>query len=66
MLLGDPEGLAPGWIFGRGDCGYKGGKSLPEIMVCKIMVHKARTNFDLASLQNFFQSKQFVNLFHGF
>lgn len=36
MLLGDPIGLAPGWIFGRGDCGYKGGKSLPEIMVSKI------------------------------
>lgn len=35
VLLGDPEGLAPGWIFGRGDCGYKGGKSLPEIMVCR-------------------------------
>lgn len=33
VVLGDPEGLAPGWIFGRGDCGYRGGKTLPEIMV---------------------------------
>ncbi|XP_050498757.1 RDS/peripherin-like protein xRDS35 [Diabrotica virgifera virgifera] len=32
ILLGSPGGLAPGWIFGRGDCGYSGGKTLLEIM----------------------------------
>nr|XP_023028857.1 peripherin-2 [Leptinotarsa decemlineata] len=32
ILLEDPEGKAPGWIFGRGDCGYAGGKTLLEIM----------------------------------
>ncbi|KAK9876900.1 hypothetical protein WA026_015936 [Henosepilachna vigintioctopunctata] len=32
LLLDDPEGVAPGWIFGRGDCGYTGGKSIAEIM----------------------------------
>ncbi|XP_044754210.1 peripherin-2 [Coccinella septempunctata] len=32
LLLEDPYGVAPGWIFGRGDCGYTGGKSVAEIM----------------------------------
>lgn len=32
LLLEDPFGVAPGWIFGRGDCGYTGGKSVAEIM----------------------------------
>ncbi|KAL3269978.1 hypothetical protein HHI36_009033 [Cryptolaemus montrouzieri] len=32
LLLEDPDGVAPGWIFGRGDCGYTGGKSVAEIM----------------------------------
>jgi hypothetical protein len=32
-ILNDPEGVAPGWIFGRGDCGYKRGKTLGDIMV---------------------------------
>ncbi|XP_030763899.1 photoreceptor outer segment membrane glycoprotein 2 isoform X2 [Sitophilus oryzae] len=32
VLLYDPEGIAPGWIFGRGDCGYARGKTLTEIM----------------------------------
>ncbi|KAG5872330.1 hypothetical protein JTB14_023598 [Gonioctena quinquepunctata] len=32
FVLGDLEGRAPGWIFGRGDCGYTGGKTLLEIM----------------------------------
>ncbi|XP_057652761.1 peripherin-2-like [Diorhabda carinulata] len=32
ILLGDPEEPAPGWIFGRGDCGYTGGKTVLEIM----------------------------------
>ncbi|CAG9818996.1 unnamed protein product [Phaedon cochleariae] len=32
ILLEDPQGLAPGWIFGKGDCGYSGGKTLIEIM----------------------------------
>ncbi|XP_018578044.1 peripherin-2-like [Anoplophora glabripennis] len=32
ILLQDPEGTAPGWLFGRGDCGYARGKTLTEIM----------------------------------
>ncbi|KAL1494576.1 hypothetical protein ABEB36_010152 [Hypothenemus hampei] len=32
ILLYDPDGVAPGWIFGRGDCGYARGKTLTEIM----------------------------------
>lgn len=32
LLMGSPHGTAPGWIFGRGDCGYTGGKSIAEIM----------------------------------
>ncbi|XP_066248023.1 photoreceptor outer segment membrane glycoprotein 2-like [Euwallacea similis] len=32
ILLFDPEGVAPGWIFGRGDCGYARGKTLTELM----------------------------------
>ncbi|KAJ8917851.1 hypothetical protein NQ315_010764 [Exocentrus adspersus] len=32
ILLNDPEGVAPGWIFGRGDCGYARGKTLAEMM----------------------------------
>ncbi|XP_063925097.1 photoreceptor outer segment membrane glycoprotein 2 [Zophobas morio] len=31
-ILNDADGVAPGWIFGRGDCGYGGGKSLMHIM----------------------------------
>ncbi|KAH0811421.1 hypothetical protein GEV33_011373 [Tenebrio molitor] len=31
-ILNDPEGVAPGWIFGRGDCGYNRGKTLGDIM----------------------------------
>uniref|UniRef100_A0AAR5PPU1 Tetraspanin n=2 Tax=Dendroctonus ponderosae TaxID=77166 RepID=A0AAR5PPU1_DENPD len=32
ILLYDPEGTSPGWVFGRGDCGYARGKTLTEIM----------------------------------
>ncbi|XP_050310113.1 photoreceptor outer segment membrane glycoprotein 2 [Anthonomus grandis grandis] len=32
IMLYDVEGVAPGWIFGRGDCGYARGKTLTEIM----------------------------------
>ncbi|KAF7285860.1 photoreceptor outer segment membrane glycoprotein 2-like [Rhynchophorus ferrugineus] len=32
VLLYDPQGVAPGWIFGRGDCGYSRGKTLTELM----------------------------------
>ncbi|XP_060530101.1 photoreceptor outer segment membrane glycoprotein 2 [Cylas formicarius] len=32
ILLYDREGIAPGWIFGRGDLGYTRGKTLTEIM----------------------------------
>ncbi|RZB40474.1 photoreceptor outer segment membrane glycoprotein 2 [Asbolus verrucosus] len=32
ILLNDPDGVAPGWIFGRGDCGYNRGKTLGDIM----------------------------------
>ncbi|CAG9763271.1 unnamed protein product [Ceutorhynchus assimilis] len=32
ILLYDQEGVAPGWLFGRGDCGYARGKTLTEIM----------------------------------
>lgn len=32
-MLHDPEGTSPGWVFGRGDCGYARGKTLTEIMV---------------------------------
>ncbi|CAG9862068.1 unnamed protein product [Phyllotreta striolata] len=31
-IMGEPRGLAPGWVFGRGDFGYSGGKSIIEIM----------------------------------
>lgn len=33
ILLDDPRGTAPGWLFGRGDCGYARGKTLAETMV---------------------------------
>ncbi|CAH0554689.1 unnamed protein product [Brassicogethes aeneus] len=32
-LLPDQKGLSPGWVFGRGDCGYFRGKTLNEIMM---------------------------------
>lgn len=35
VILGEPKGPAPGWILGRGDCGYNRGKSLGEIMVAQ-------------------------------
>ncbi|CAH1115182.1 unnamed protein product [Psylliodes chrysocephalus] len=32
IFMGDPGGISPGWVFGRGDCGYSGGQSIIEIM----------------------------------
>lgn len=40
--------MAPGWIFGRGDCGYMGGRTVYDIMevrqyslcFCPYFVHK--------------------------
>lgn len=31
-ILMNTGGTAPGWLFGRGDCGYTRGKGLYEIM----------------------------------
>lgn len=32
VLLMNLGGTAPGWLFGRGDCGWNRGKTLDEIM----------------------------------
>nr|CAD7202123.1 unnamed protein product [Timema douglasi] len=33
VFLGDPKCTAPGWLFGRGDFGYRWGATLEEIML---------------------------------
>ncbi|KAJ8946890.1 hypothetical protein NQ318_008246 [Aromia moschata] len=43
VVLSDTEGIAPGWIFGRGDCGYSRGKTLGEIMKRKRRKRKSAT-----------------------
>ncbi|KAJ8975451.1 hypothetical protein NQ317_000700 [Molorchus minor] len=51
VLLNDIEGISPGWIFGRGDCGYSRGKTLGEIMGVTVVEEETTKKTDKRDLR---------------